>query len=201
MTFLIDIGRVLLDFRFEPSLATLLPAGTLNPDERLARLMARKDEFEAGKIDVPMYVDWALEVLGSPASHEQFIEAWRRIFTPNEPMWRTIRQLAADRHRMILFSNINAIHCPWLFEEFPEFSLFDGAVLSHQTGHIKPQPEIYQHAIRTHALEPEKTLYIDDLADNIAAGRSFGFRCWQYDLHDHTAFEDWLASELAVSEV
>ncbi len=200
MTFLIDIGRVLLDFRFEPSLATLLPAGTLNPDERLARLMARKDEFEAGKIDVPMYVDWALEVLGSPASREEFLQAWRRIFTPNEPMWRTVRQLAADGHRLILFSNTNAIHCPWIFEEFPELSLFSGAVLSHQTGHIKPEPEIYQHAIRTHALEPEETLYIDDLADNIAAGRSFGFRCWQYDLHHHAAFEDWLAAELAVPQ-
>jgi HAD superfamily hydrolase (TIGR01509 family) len=196
MTFLFDIGRVLLDFRFEPSLATLLPPGTSDAEERLARLLARKDEFEAGKIDVPIYVDWALEVMGSPASRAEFQTAWQRIFTPNEPMWQTVRQLAADGHRLILFSNTNAIHCPWIFEEYPELSLFEGAVLSHQTGAIKPQPEIYQYAISTYGLVPADTLYIDDLPDNIAAGRRFGFHCWQYDLHDHAAFESWLASHL-----
>lgn len=199
MTFLIDIGRVLLDFRFEPSLATLLPPGTPDAEERLARLMARKDEFEAGKIDVPIYVDWALETMGSPATPEEFHRAWQRIFTPNEPMWKVVRRLSAEGHRLILFSNTNAIHCPWMFEEFPEMALFDAAILSHQTGHIKPQPEIYQYAIATHGLVPEETLYVDDLPDNIAAGRSFGFRSWQYDLHDHPAFERWLATEMTAA--
>lgn len=197
MTFLFDLGRVLLDFRFEPSLATLLPPGTHDADERLARLLARKDEFEAGKIDVPLYVDWALETLGSPATPEEFRHAWQRIFTPNEPMWKVVRQLAADGHRLILFSNTNAIHCPWIFSEYPELSLFEGAILSHETGYIKPQPPIYQYAIDTYGLVPEETLYIDDLPDNIAGGHAFGFRCWQYDLHDHAAFESWLAGEMS----
>lgn len=196
MTFLYDIGRVLLDFDFETSLKRLVPDGVADPDARMARMVARKDEFEAGRIGVDSYVDWALDALGSPATAEEFTAAWRNIFTPNEPMWNRVRQLAADGHRLILFSNTNAIHCPWVFEEFPEFSLFPEAVLSYETGFIKPQAEIYQYAIATHGLVPSETLYIDDLPPNIAAGRDFGFRCYQYDLNDHAAFEDWLAENL-----
>lgn len=194
MTFLFDIGRVLLDFDFESSLARLLPPDCADPHERLERLLDRKDDFEAGRIDPESYINWALGVLGSDATPDQFRHAWQRIFTPNEPMWECVRNLSGAGHRLILFSNTNAIHCPWVFEEYPEFSLFHGAVLSFETGHIKPQAPIYQHAVDAHGLDPHSTLYIDDLPQNIATGLEFGFHCHQYDLVNHEAFEQWLAS-------
>lgn len=196
MTFLFDIGRVLLDFNFETSLARLLPDSTADPAEILAVLLERKDDFEAGSIDQESYVTWALEVLGSSVSRHEFLDAWQGIFTPNEPMWKCVRKLAADGHQLILFSNTNSIHCPWMFDEYPEFSLFHGSVLSFETGFIKPHPAIYEYAIRNHELDPTTTLYIDDLPQNIATGRNLGFRSWQYDLNDHAAFESWLADEL-----
>jgi putative hydrolase of the HAD superfamily len=196
MTFLFDIGRVLLDFDFETSLARLLPVGTTDPAARLACLLERKDEFETGAIDPAAYVDWALEVLGSEATPEEFCQAWQQIFTPNEPMWACVRKLVAEGHRLILFSNTNAIHCPWIFETYPEFSLFRAGVLSFETRSIKPDPEIYQHAIATHQLDPASTLYIDDLPQNIATGQAIGFRSWQYDMADHAGFEAWLAAQL-----
>ncbi len=194
MTFLFDIGRVLLNFDFETSLARLLPPDCTDPHERLSRLLERKDEFETGVIDPDDYILWALDVLGSDATPEQFRITWQQIFTPNEPMWHCVRRLSAAGHKLILFSNTNAIHCPWIFEEYREFSLFDGAVLSFNTRSIKPHPPIYQHALDEHGLEPASTFYIDDLPENIATGIEFGFRCHQYNLHDHQAFEQWLAS-------
>jgi FMN phosphatase YigB (HAD superfamily) len=194
MTFLFDIGRVLLDFDFETSLARLLPPGTADPKERLERMIVRKDEFESGAISEDDYIAWAIDVMGTKASPEEFRTAWQQIFVPNLPMWDSVRRLSGAGHKLILFSNTNAIHCPWVFDEFPEFSMFDGGVLSFETGYIKPQPEIYQHAVDTHALIPESTLYIDDLPQNIETGRQFGFHCWQYDLNEHAAFEEWLAT-------
>lgn len=194
MTFLFDIGRVLLDFDFESSLTRLLPADCANPHERLSRLLERKDELETGAIAPEDYIRWALDVLGSEATSDQFRDAWLRIFTPNEPMWQCVRRLSSAGHKLILFSNTNAIHCPWIFEEFPEFSRFDGAVLSYLTGSIKPHPPIYQHALDAHCLEPASTFYIDDLPENIATGVEFGFHCHQYHLRDHGSFEEWLAS-------
>ena len=66
-------------------------------------------------------------------------------------------------------------------------------------GSIKPEPEIYHHAIQVHGLKPAETRYIDDLPANIETGRHLGFRTWQYDLNDHPAFERWLAAELLLS--
>lgn len=201
MNFLYDIGRVLLDFDFESSISRILPRDATDHHVRLGKMLARKDDFETGKIETNDYITWALETLGSTATHDEFSHAWRNIFTPNEPMWARVRQLVAEGHKLILFSNINGIHSPWIFEEYPEFSLFHGAVLSYQTGFIKPEPEIYQYAISVHGLIPSETLYIDDLPQNCATGRELGFRTWQYDLHDHAAFEAWLSRELATTSV
>jgi len=194
--FLFDIGKVLLDFDFETSLTTLLPAGHPEPVAALSKLLDKKDEFEAGLISVGDYTNWALETMESTATPEDFHTAWQNIFTPNLPMWETARSLAAQGHRLILFSNTNAIHCPRVFEDFPEFSLFHGSILSYETNSIKPHPEIYRHAIAKYSLVPENTLYIDDLPANIATGNQFGFRTHQYDLDNHAAFEQWLAKEL-----
>jgi putative hydrolase of the HAD superfamily len=200
LTFLFDIGKVLLDFHFEPSLSRLLPQDHPDPHASLSLLLAKKDEFEAGRISVPDYTAWALATLGSTASHEDFHQAWRHIFTPNEPMWESVRSLHAAGHRLILFSNTNAIHCPWVFEAYPELSLFHGAVLSYEVDSIKPHPEIYQHAIDKYSLIPGKTLYIDDLPANIATGKRFGLRTHQYHLDNHPAFEDWLENELSSTD-
>lgn len=192
MTFLFDIGRVLLDFDFESSLARLLPAAIPDPAARLEALLIRKDDFEAGRISESEYVQWAIAHLGGGIQPEDFLHAWRNIFTPNEPMWTVVEKLAAAGHRLILFSNTNSIHCPWIFQTYPRFSLFHGAVLSHLVGGIKPERAIYDYAIREHRLDPSATYYIDDLPANIATGRQLGFRTWRYDLQDHAAFEDWL---------
>ena len=194
---LFDIGKVLLDFDFEASLATLLPGNHPDPTAALSKLLAKKDDFEAGRISVGDYTNWALETMGSTATPEQFQTAWQNIFTPNLPMWDTARRLAAKGHRLILFSNTNAIHCPRVFEDFPEFSIFHGSILSYEVNSIKPDPEIYQHAINKYSLVPEKTLYIDDLPANIATGNTFGFRTHQYDLDNHPAFKQWLAEQLS----
>ncbi|QTN31903.1 HAD family phosphatase [Akkermansiaceae bacterium] len=199
--FLYDIGKVLLDFDFEPSLAKLLPPAHPDPAAAMARLLGKKDEFETGRISTEDYTAWAIETLGTDASPETFHSAWQNIFTPNLPMWDTVRSLAAAGHRLILFSNTNSIHCPWVFETYPEFSVFHGSVLSYETGSIKPHPDIYRHAIEKYSLTPGKTLYIDDLPANIATGNEFGFRTHQYELTNHAAFEQWLAGELPSPDI
>lgn len=192
--FLFDIGKVLLDFDFESSLRKFLPTTHPDPAAALNQLLSHKDEFETGRISTEDYTRWALETLKSDASPEVFHHAWRNIFTPNQPMWETVRKLYNAGHRLILFSNTNAIHCPWIFETYPEFSLFHGAVLSYEVGAIKPQLEIYQHAIDKYSLIPENTFYIDDLPANIATGKEFGFQTHTYQLTNHPAFELWLSS-------
>lgn len=195
--FLFDIGKVLLDFDFESSLSKLLPPHHPNPHTALEKLIEKKDDLEAGLISTLDYTHWALATLQSPATPAQFHRAWQEIFTPNLPMWQAVRTLHTQGHRLILFSNTNAIHCPYILHTYPDFSLFHGAVMSFETGHIKPHPEIYHHAIEKYSLTPSKTLYIDDLPANIQAGKQLGLITHPYDLHNHQAFEQWLAKHLS----
>lgn len=190
-TFLFDIGRVLLDFDFHSSLICLIPDHIHHPLQLIDKVLERKDALETGLIDPANYADWALNILKSDASEEQFYHAWRDIFTLNDPMWRCIRHLE-KHHQLILISNISAIHCPWIFTAYPEFCYFKHSVLSFEVGVLKPELGIYQHAIDTYQLDPSSTIYVDDQPQNIEIGKKLGFRCWQYDLANHQAFEQWL---------
>lgn len=198
-TFLFDIGRVLLNFDFESSLIKLIPENINNPKELIRQILEQKDALESGLIDPVSYANWALKMLGSNATLEQFYHAWQQIFTANKPMWHCVRQLANKGWPLILISNINAIHCPWIFTTYPEFSYFEHKILSFEIGILKPDSAIYRYAITTYKLDPESTIYIDDLPQNITSGRELGFQCWQYDLDNHQAFEIWLEKALATS--
>lgn len=193
-TFLFDIGRVLLDFDFESSLMRLIPKGIDKPDERIKQVLQCKDALEYGQTNPASFADWALRILESEATREQFYQTWQQIFTVNEPMWQCVREFADNNHALILISNINAIHCPWIFTKYPEFSYFERKILSFEVGILKPDPAIYQYAINKYRLDPLATIYIDDQPQNIISGQKSGFLCWQYDLNHHQAFENWLAT-------
>ena len=192
MNFLFDIGNVIVGVDFIPSLMRLIPEGTENIPDRLDTLIERKDEFEAGRIPPDDYYPWAAKTLGFTGSQESFLRAWKDIFTPNQAMWDSITALHAAGHQLILFSNIQEIHKEHLLKHYPVFSKFTGGIYSYQTGHIKPEAEIYQLAIDQYNLIPEETGYIDDLPANIEGGKKAGFLCHQYDATNHSAFLTWL---------
>lgn len=192
MDFLFDIGGVIVGVDFIPALKRLVPAGADNVDARLNTLLERKDEFEAGRIAADEYFPWAAGVLGFTGSHEDFIQAWVDIFSPNTPMWESIEKLHQAGHRLILFSNTNNPHKEFVMKTYPVFQHFTGGIFSYQTGHIKPEPEIYDVAVRQYQLDPAHTAYIDDLPANIEEGKRAGFFCHQYDAENHGAFLKWL---------
>lgn len=194
MNFLFDIGNVIVGVDFIPSLMRLIPEGSDHITDRLDTLLERKDEFEAGRIPADDYYPWAANTLGFTGSQETFLTAWKDIFTPNQAMWNSIDALQAAGHQLILFSNIQGVHINHLRENYPIFEKFSGGIYSYQTGHIKPEAEIYQLAIDQFDLTPESTGYIDDLPANIAGGKKAGFLCHQYDSADHAAFLQWLTS-------
>jgi glucose-1-phosphatase len=189
VTILFDIGNVLLRFDYKEALHALIPAEMGDAAERLRLLDEKRDDLESGRVGADEFVAWALETLGSPASPEQFIAAWRSIFSPIAGTWALAERWAAEGHRLILFSNINPIHHPWIFEEYPVFRHFHGAVMSYEIGCMKPLEGFYQIACETYQLDPSDTFYIDDLPANIASGKRFGFHCHQYHPDDHEALE------------
>ena len=195
MDFLVDIGNVLLPFDFVPSFRRLMPGGSGDAGAVFARLIERKDDFESGKMSVDDYVTWASGQLGFDGSRQEFIDAWCDIFTVNEPMWQLVESLKSAGHRLIIFSNTNGLHAPYVLERYPGFSLFDACIFSHEVGAIKPEQKIFDHALETYQLVPEETYYIDDLLPNIEAGQQNGFHCHHYSAEAHEALLDDLGQK------
>lgn len=190
MTYLIDIGNVLLSFDFEPALKNI--TGPNADPQAFQKIMAAKDPFEAGKTQLIEYLNLAYPLLDFRGTDEEFAAAWRSIFTPIMPMWELIESLAQQSHRLILFSNTNEIHAPSIVKDYAVFKHFHHAVFSHEIKAIKPNNEFYTRAFEKFQIIPEETIYIDDLAENIEAGRAHGLKSFCYDYNNHQALLTWL---------
>jgi putative hydrolase of the HAD superfamily len=57
----------------------------------------------------------------------------------------------------------------------PFMDWFDGGVFSGDVQHIKPEPAIYQLLQTRHALDPSRTVFIDDLLGNVHAAKDLGW--------------------------
>ena len=192
MTFLFDIGNVLLKLHFQRFHLAILGSENAPLSADLADL---KDPYETGKLSDQEFVEQSLDILNHPLTSDEFVAAWKNIFSPNLPMWEVVRTLKKQGHRLILFSNTNSIHARSFLKTYQDFNLFDHHHFSQEVGTIKPLPEFYQSAIENYDLVPGETLYLDDLPENIATGKKFGFSSWQYDLNDHQAYVAWLYTQ------
>ena len=184
--FLFDVGKVILKFDFNIGVRRIQDrCAKVRPDEILSAIDDLTNKLESGRISTSAYVEEAIKRLGFSDSIDDFIHAFEDIFTPNSDIVSLIDQLKQNGHCLYLLSNTSDIHVPFFTREYPVFEQFSGAVYSHQAGVMKPDPAIYQTAIRKFNLNPERTIYIDDLEANVIGGNKAGFKGIHYDPEQH----------------
>lgn len=64
------------------------------------------------------------------------------------------------------------------------WKLFEGAVISAEIGEVKPNPGIYDHLLSTWSLTPAETLFMDDVAANVAGAHAMGMHAFQFTTAD-----------------
>ena len=87
--------------------------------------------------------------------------------------WRD--QQPTQRHLYYL-SNMPAPYARVLVQKHAFLGWFDGGIFSGDVHHIKPEPGIYALLETRYALQPSQTVFIDDLAANVAHAIARG---WQ----------------------
>ena len=191
-----DIGNVLLLFDYERALQRLQPfcEADLNAanHEVRAAIEPEKIAYESGEIDRAQFLKTLFALLGYRGSEEKFVAIWQDIFMPNAPMVTLVEALH-KRLPLYLLSNIGDIHTESIFHDFAFFRWFRDGVYSYRTRSFKPDPAIFQIAIRQFGVDPAKTLYIDDLARNAQGAAACGFQAIAYDFKRHDAFLETLA--------
>jgi putative hydrolase of the HAD superfamily len=137
--------------------------------------------FERGELSPREFHAKTSEYLGLDISYADFVGIWNDIFWEDREMCALARKLK-KRYKLILLSNINALHFKYIRNKFSIIGIFDELVLSYKVGAIKPERKIYDEVVRRAHGKREELFYIDDREDLVKEALRLGI--------DSTRFED-----------
>ncbi|MDD5255423.1 MAG: HAD family phosphatase [Candidatus Omnitrophica bacterium] len=175
-----DLGRVLIDFDHRIAARRIARFCSLSEEEIYALFFDSPVTglFEEGKISPRDFFLEVKKILSAGMDYGEFVAAWNSIFFISEKNRRVhelIRSLQGG-YQLILLTNINALHLEFIAQEFSLFEPFGAVIASCREGVRKPDPLIYQAALRAaHAL-PQEVFYTDDRPELIEGARKLGIR-------------------------
>lgn len=171
-----DLGKVLLNLDFDASIKAFQKLGS--DGEILDHKNAYADpvfyNLEVGKISPAEFRTGARKALKNPKATDQEIDdAWYAMIKDIPANRVAVLKELNKNYNLYLYSNTNQIHMDRLLVEFKtmhgiEFpSLFKTAYYSHEINDRKPEVSSFEKVIQLSGINPEESLFIDDLENNI----------------------------------
>jgi len=175
--FWIDLGNVLFFFDYGIFLDKIKDSLTMAPSQ-VKELIYTSEfvaQFERGLIDEEAFFKEFTAHTGLRMHKDYFFQAFADIFWENTPFIKFIKDQLKPNYRLILVSNINKVHYQFLAQQYPAiFKLFDHHILSYKVNVLKPDPVIYDAALKVSGGGVETVVYIDDRQDLIDATTAAG---------------------------
>jgi HAD superfamily hydrolase (TIGR01509 family) len=136
------------------------------------------NDYECGLMDDAAFHRCVEERLEVPLPFDQFKAAWNDIFL--EPIHETIR-IAETLHargqlKLGILSNNNTLHWVAIQPVLPVLKKFEHVFLSHEIGVRKPSARSYQHALSIMNVDATRTIFVDDLPENVLAAQQMGIK-------------------------
>lgn len=167
-----------------PHAHDLLPAAA-------AQRSAVSHEYQLGNVTCESFCEGISRATNgrmSPSDVARLHDAW--LIEEYPGMADLIGQLNANAGvRTALLSNTNAGHwkrhlpnADGSAADFPTVGTLDFRLGSHLLGEVKPEQAIYHSMQNTAGVPPERIVFFDDLAENVAMARKLG---WQSEQIDH----------------
>ncbi len=177
-----DLGNTLIPFDFKRGYAAMEQLCPYRTDEIRQRLGATDLvlRFESGQIQPRPFVEELCRILDLKMSYEQFRDIWFSVFMPGSLVEEAWLDRLAERYRLVLLSNTNAIHFEMLEANYPILEKFHHRVLSHEVGAMKPSPVIYETAIAKAGCRPAECFFTDDIAAYVEGARQNGIDAVQF---------------------
>lgn len=92
-----------------------------------------------------------------------------------------LRRLKGKGHPLYCLSNMHFASIEYLEQKETFWDVFDGRVISCRLQLCKPEAGIYEHLLRTYALKPADTIFIDDVQKNLDAAAKVGIRTIKFE--------------------
>lgn len=183
-TVVFDLGRVLIDFTFEPFAQLMRDRGAIFSSLQDLAAQVNMFEHEKGNISTGEFVTNALSLLNIPTTREELIDAWTNIFSPRNEML-ALAQSLKSAYTVCILSNTSELHWDFLKRNYPLENVAHHLLASFELRAMKPDPAIYR-AVEAHTKsKPEEIIFFDDMPDNIRGAQDCG---WNSALH--TSFEE-----------
>jgi FMN phosphatase YigB (HAD superfamily) len=180
---LFDLGRVVIDLdqaRAQTRWAEL--AGM--PMSDIACLVSESVvggeaycRHERGEISDAQFFAHLRQQLRLTLSDAQFVEGWNSIFVGEIPGIRRVLASVQGLLPLYAFSNTNVAHHAYWSRQFSDLlAPFRKIYVSHEIGARKPEPAAFRSVVADMGLAPDRVLFFDDSAENVAGARACGLR-------------------------
>ena len=167
-----DLGKVLVDFDYIIAARRIAARAALPPGEIKDLLMHTPwlVRYETGRMTRTELFDEVCRTAGFRGTIKEFSEFFADIFTPIPPMIELHATLRQQGIPTYIFSNTNDLAVEHIRRNFPFFARFDGYIFSHEIGAMKPDAKMYEALERLAGRRSGEIFYLDDRAENVAAG-------------------------------
>jgi len=177
-TIFFDLGKVLIDFDFNIALHRVKQHSSLKETEieqRIKDLGDAIDRYETGIVSTEDFFSELKERLGYLGTVPELKRIWQEIFTPIDDHIQMARILSLY-YPLGMISNTSEAHIDYCMARFEFMTIFQQRFYSYEIGVMKPDPEIYLHALNAMGADKYTTLFIDDREENILTPSRMG---WQ----------------------
>lgn len=137
-------------------------------------------DFETGKLSGREYHRAVMARLDAEVPYEEFSPMFGDIFTEIPATCDLLRRLRA-RYPLYLLSDTNEIHFGHVRKTVAALSVFDEFIVSYQVGVMKPDPRIYQEALRRSGLPAGACVFVDDRPANVEGAAGLGLHAVRFE--------------------
>lgn len=177
----LDIGMVLVGLNYAPLAEKMRSLAGIEPAQLQTVLTAENlvQGYETGKVTEAEFYEEVCRRIGTRIPRADFLDAWYAIFEqpliPDE--WLAT---LAQRVPLWVLSNTNKLHFEFMTRRYTFLSHFEGFVLSHEVGFLKPDERIYRIALEKVQSRASEVLFVDDQDANVTAARAVGIDAFRF---------------------
>lgn len=177
---LTDMGGVLIDLHWEEYAAKIFNK-KMNIDElHLFWTTANSPSaYDKGKITFSELTESLKNEYSIKLSKEQIAEYFLKIAGKPKKNLNSVIDKIKKQFTIAILSNTNDAHISHLKKNYSFLEKFDKLFLSYELGLLKPNPEIFLHAVKFYNALPEDFIYFDDIISNVEAAKSIGMHAYQ----------------------
>jgi len=182
-----DLGNVLIFFDhgyFYDGLTNIEKGLNANKVKKFIYEKKLDIKFNTGRISGKEFFRAIKKKFDIKTSYTDFTYLYSDVFWENKPMIKLLENLIDEKkYKIFLLSNTDASHFNFILKNFPSINLIKNKVLSYKATCMKPDKKIYKGMIERFKINPEESVFIDDVKSHLLSAAKMKFHTIHYTNH------------------